>query len=216
MALPAQLDEAPFAGEPLGCACNVIRRAGISVGATVAIVGVGFLGAVVCALAAAAGARVIAITRRPTGRTIASRMGAEHVLAPGGSDEETVARVRELTDGELCDVVIEAAGAQATLSLAGPLVRTRGRLVVAGFHQDGPRTVDMQLWNWRGLDVVNAHERDPAAYVAGMRMAVDAVADGRIDPSPLYTHHFDLKRLDVALQTARDRPEGFMKALVSP
>ena len=37
------------------------------------------------------------------------------------------------------------------------LTRVRGRLVVAGYHQDGPRQVDMQLWNWRGLDVINAH-----------------------------------------------------------
>ena len=48
----------------------------------------------------------------------------------------------------------------------------------------------MQLWNWRGLDVINAHERDPEVYVEGMREAVEAVAAGRLDPSPLYTHTF--------------------------
>ena len=47
--------------------------------------------------------------------------------------------------------------------------------VVAGYHQDGPRKVNMQLWNWRGIDVVNAHERDPKTYIQGIREAVDAV-----------------------------------------
>src|SRR4051794_35906007 len=70
----------------------------------------------------------------------------------------------ELPPGEF-DVVIECAGTQSALDTASRLVATRGRLVIAGFHQDGPRTVDMQSWNWRGIDVVNAHERDPHRYV---------------------------------------------------
>ena len=72
----------------------------------------------------------------------------------------------------------------------------------------------MQLWNWRGLDVVNAHERAPAVYAAGMREAVDAVASGRLDPSPLYTNTYPLEQLGAALDATRDRPGGFMKALV--
>jgi threonine dehydrogenase-like Zn-dependent dehydrogenase len=73
----------------------------------------------------------------------------------------------------------------------------------------------MQLWNWRGIDVVNAHERDPAIYIQGMREAVAAVMAGELDPEPLYTHSFPLVRLDEALDATRDRPDGFMKALVT-
>jgi threonine dehydrogenase-like Zn-dependent dehydrogenase len=72
----------------------------------------------------------------------------------------------------------------------------------------------MQLWNWRGLDVINAHERDPRAYLEGMRAAVHAVASGLLDPSPLYTHRFPLDRLASALEATRKRPDGFLKALV--
>jgi threonine dehydrogenase-like Zn-dependent dehydrogenase len=64
--------------------------------------------------------------------------------------------------------------------------------------------------------VVNAHERDAAMYVAGMRAAVRAVAEGRLDPAPLYTHRYPLAELDAALAATRDRPEGFMKAFVVP
>jgi len=74
----------------------------------------------------------------------------------------------------------------------------------------------MQLWNWRGLDVVNAHERDPAVYADGVRQAIAAVASGRFDPAPLYTHIYPLERLDEALDATRDRPDGFLKALVVP
>ena len=200
-----------FPGEALGCAVNVVRRSGIREGDTVAVVGAGFLGCVVIQLAAATGARVLAVSRRRSALEAAAAMGAEETVA---LEEPVVERVEELTGGELCDVVVEAAGVQATLDLAGPLTRTRGRLVVAGFHQDGRRTVDMQLWNWRGLDVVNAHERDPRVYVEGIREAATAVGEGRLDPSPLYTHRFGLDQVDAALDTAVERPDGFIKALV--
>ena len=111
--------------------------------------------------------------------------------------------------------MIEAVGKQWPLDLAGELVATRGKLVIAGYHQDGLRTVNMQEWNWRGIDVINAHERDPAVYVEGIRRAVDAVASGALDPSELYTHRYPLERLDEALDATRDRPDGFLKALVT-
>ena len=200
-----------FPGEALGCAVNVVRRSGIRAGDTVAVVGAGFLGCLIGQLAAGAGARVIAISRRRSALQAARAMGAAETIA---LEEPVVERVEELTGGELCEVVVEAAGAQATLDLCGPLARTRGRLVVAGFHQDGARQVDMQLWNWRGLDVVNAHERDPRVYVEGIREAAAAVAAGRLDPTPLYTHRFGLDEVDRALETAVERPDGIMKALV--
>ena len=73
----------------------------------------------------------------------------------------------------------------------------------------------MQGWNWKGIDVVNAHERDSAVNLRGMREALDAVVAGRLDPAPLYTHSFALERLGEALDATRDKPEGFVKALVT-
>jgi NADPH2:quinone reductase len=211
--LPSQLDDQPFPGEPLACAVNAFERAGVAAGDTVAVVGIGFLGALLVALAASVGARVIAISRRPTARDAARRMGAQDQLT---LDDSILPRVEAMTAGAGCDVVIEAAGAQASLDLCGPLTRERGRLVIAGFHQDGPRQVDMQLWNWRGLDVVNAHERDPEVYMRGLRRAVQLVADGVIDPRSLYSHEVQLGRLGDAFQMMRERPQGFLKALVIP
>ena len=57
---------------------------------------------------------------------------------------------------------------------------------------------------------------DPAAYADGMRAAMRAVIAGDLDPDPLYTHTYPLERLDDALAATRDRPDGFMKALVVP
>ena len=211
--LPSTLDDEPFPAEPLGCALNIFARSGIEKGATVAVVGVGFLGALLIQLAAGAGAQVIALARKEPALALARQMGAAHVV-PMDDHWRVIETVKELTGGTFCDVVIEAAGKQWPLDLAAELTRERGRLVVAGYHQEGPRQVNMQLWNWRGLDVINAHERDPRVYLRGMEAAVATVRDGHLDPRPLYTHRFPLARLDEALRLSAERPDGFMKALV--
>jgi threonine dehydrogenase-like Zn-dependent dehydrogenase len=72
----------------------------------------------------------------------------------------------------------------------------------------------MQLWNWRGLDVINAHERDESAYVDGMRRAIDLIAAGRLDPRPFYTHVLPLEAIGEAMRLSVERPDGFLKALV--
>ena len=213
--LPSALDGRPFPGEPLGCAFNIFRRADIQAGQTVAIVGAGFLGAVLTQLATDAGARVIAISRRESSLELARRYGAAETVAMD-DHHAIIGRVSDLTEGRFCERVIEAVGKQWPLDLATELTAERGKLIVAGYHQDGPRQVNMWLWNWRGIDVINAHERDPAIYAAGIREAVEAVASGRLDTAPLYTHRYPLEKLDEALNATRDKPDGFVKALVIP
>ncbi len=211
--LPAALDDQPFPGEPLGCAFNIFRRSDIRPGQTVAIVGIGFLGAVLTKLATDAGARVIAISRRQESLDLASHYGAAETI-PMHDHWQIIERVKALTGEAMCERVIEAVGKQWPLDLATALIGFGGRLVVAGYHQDGPRQVNMQDWNWKGIDVINAHERDPAVQMQGLREAIDAVASGRLDPTPLYTHRYPLERLGEALDATRDKPDGFVKALV--
>jgi threonine dehydrogenase-like Zn-dependent dehydrogenase len=212
--LPAALAGKPFPGEPLGCAFNIFRRADVQAGQTVAIVGIGFLGAVLTRLATEAGARVIAISRRQSSLDLARHYGAAETIVMD-DHWRILEDVKRLTGGVGCDRVIECVGKQWPLDLAGELVREGGRLVIAGYHQDGPRQVNMQMWNWKGIDIASAHERDPAVNLRGLQEAAEAVASGRLDPAPLYTHRFPLDRLDEALIATRDKPDGMVKALVT-
>jgi threonine dehydrogenase-like Zn-dependent dehydrogenase len=211
--LPAALGGQPFPGEALGCAMNIFRRSEVEKDQWVAVVGAGFLGTLLVQLAAKAGANVIAISRRRSALDAAERAGAQAVieLADHG---DVVQRAAELTGGRGCERVIEAVGEQAPLDLASRLTAERGRLVIAGYHQDS-RRIDMQSWNWRGLDVINAHERAPAIYVQGIRDAVAAVVNGVIDPAPLYTHAVSLDELGSALTALKTRPAGLIKGYVT-
>lgn len=214
VALPPELDGMEFPGEALGCAMNVLQRADLRPGQTLAIIGIGFLGSLLTQLATAAGASVIAISRRPASLESARQQGAAHLI-PMVDHRAVIEEVARLTSGGFCERVIEATGAQWPLDLAGEICAERGKLVIAGYHQDGPRQVNMQLWNWRGLDVINAHEREPGAYLKGMEVAIAAIASGQLDPSSLYTHRFDLEGLGSALDLLGSREDCYMKGLIT-
>lgn len=210
--LPDDLRLCDYPAEAFGAAWNVARRSRFEPGQSVAVVGIGFIGAVVTALASAAGARVVAVSRRPFSLEVGRAMGAAETVS--FADRWEAARsVDSLAPGG-CDVVVECVGAQEPLDLAGDVVREGGRLVIAGFHQDGPRTVDLQSWNWKGIDVVNAHERDRAVIAAGVLAAADEVVAGTFDPALLLTHRYPLDRLGDAMSAMVERPDGFLKAVV--
>ena len=211
--LPSELAEHPFAGEPLGCAVNIFKRSRIEPDQTVAIVGIGFLGALLTRLCVARGARVAAVSRRPYALEVARRSGAALCLHPDDQGR-AISQIQELTQGRGCERVIEAVGMQWSLDLAAELTAIRGRLVIAGYHQDGPRQINLQQWNWRGLDVINAHERAQEVYLQGITEAIALVSDGRLVVDDLYTHHFDLAQLGEAFAMLQERPPGFLKTWI--
>lgn len=212
--VPPELADRPVLGEPVACAVNVHRRSGVREGDTVVVLGVGFLGALLLRLVRRdRPGWVVAVSRRREGLDMAGRMGADAALS---YDDDVAGRVAEWTDGRMADVVVEATGKEAPLNLAAELTRVRGRLVVAGYHQDGPRRVNLQLWNWRGIDVINAHERDSAVYARGMREGVRLIAGGELDLAPLVSHTFPLHEINRAFEVAAERPSGFFKAVIAP
>jgi threonine dehydrogenase-like Zn-dependent dehydrogenase len=209
--LPRQLWGRPFLGEPLACAMNIFARAAIEPGQDVSVVGAGFLGLLLIQLISEAGARVVAISRRHSSLSLAKRYGAREIVQISDESAEAAQRIAGAKGFER---VIEAAGSQQALDIASALIGEHGRLVIASYHQDGLREVNLQQWNWRGIDVINAHERQPSVYIEGMRRAIQAVCEGRLDPWPLLTHRFPLSCINDACEIMVQRPDGFVKALV--
>lgn len=211
--LPDSLNGKAFPGEPLGCAMNIFKRSDIQKGQKVAIVGSGFLGTLLVQLAKSAGAEVIAVSRRQFSLDIAKEAGADH-LVQMDDHHRIIEIVKELTNGNFCERVIECTGKEWPLNLSIELTGTRGKLIVAGFHQDGMRSVNVQMLNWRGIDMISAHERDPQQYINGIKDAIEAVEKGNMDPYPLFTHRFSLEEMEKAYQHLTERPDGFIKALI--
>ena len=214
--LPASLAGKVVLGEPVACAVNVSHRTGVKEGDVVVLLGTGFLGALMLQLLnlpdAPAPSRANHLPPqalrgdgRPAGRRRVVDLRRRRPQ-PGG-------RGHQRGDGER--------GNRGDRQAAP--ARPRRRADPGAWPADHrrlspgrPRTVNMQLWNWRGIDVVNAHERDPEIYKRGMEEGVRLLAEGGLDLEPLITHTFPLAEINRAFATSEERPEGFLKSVVMP
>lgn len=211
--LPHELDNIPFPGEPLACAVNVYKRSDIQSGQTVLVIGAGFLGCMLIQLIKSAGAKVIVISRRETSLDYALIAGADHFIRLGDYYEDAINQILKISPGGV-PRVIEATGYQSSIDLATEVVAIRGKLVIAGYHQDGLRNVNMQVWNWKGIDVINAHERNPQAYIDGLREAISMAGKNRLQPLKFISHYIDFSNIKEAFELLRERPESFLKAVI--
>ncbi|HLT06435.1 MAG TPA: zinc-binding dehydrogenase [Cyclobacteriaceae bacterium] len=210
--LPPELEGMPFPGEPLGCLMNIFKRADIQAGQTVAVIGLGFLGLGLIKLCKEKGAKVVALSRRDSSLQIAS--GDADMCLKMDDHYQIVERVQHYTEGRGCERVIECTGKQWPLDLATDIIGDYGKLIIAGYHQDGLRNVNLQKWNWKALDVINAHERDPNRYKEGIIAAIEATQKGVIHPRELLSHEFTFDQLSEAMAMLSACPEGFIKGYI--
>lgn len=202
-------------GEPLACAVSAVDLAGIALGDDVAIIGAGFMGSLVHKLVELRGPRhVIVADTRPDALERAASFGATRVVDV--THESLAEAVAEVTGGAGVDVCLEVTGVQSALTAVADVTRMSGTVAIVGYHQGPPRAIPLGVWNWKAFRIVNAHFREPATILRGMRVAMRLMASGRISMDGLVTHRFGLDDVDAAFQTALARPDGFLKAVVIP
>jgi 2-desacetyl-2-hydroxyethyl bacteriochlorophyllide A dehydrogenase len=212
--LPERSQGAVVLGEPLACAMNAARRSGVLPGDGVLVIGAGYMGILMLKMLQCMGAAPIVVADvKEEGRDWARRCGADGVLDPGSPGY--AAELAAFAGDDGMDVVVEATGASSALDLIGDAVRIRGTVVIFGYHVGGPRSIDLRLWNWKGLTIVNGHERDDGIRVAGMRKALRLLAYDRVDVD-LVTHRFALEEIGEAFHLVERRPPGYLKAVIEP
>jgi L-iditol 2-dehydrogenase len=178
--------------EPLACCLRGVERAGIESGQTVAVLGTGPIGLMLCACVADAGGRAVALGGRPERRALAPLFGAE----PG--------------DGEGADVVIEATGTDGGWRDALALVRRGGTVVFFGGRERGTSLeVDTYRLHYEELTLRGSFHHTPAA----LRAALVFLATGAYPWERLITHRIGLEAVPALFA---DPPRDLLKAAVYP
>jgi L-iditol 2-dehydrogenase len=202
-------------GEPVACAVNAVELADVSLGDDVVIIGAGFMGHLVHKLVELRGPRhIIVADARPDALKRAESFGTTRAVDV--STESLAEAVKEVTDGSGADVTFEVTGVQGPLYEVHNVTRMSGTVAIVGYHQGQPRSIPLGDWNWNAYKVVNAHFRDVATILAGMRAGMRLLTSGRLSIDDLLTHRFALEDIAAAFQAAIDKPEGFVKATVLP
>jgi L-iditol 2-dehydrogenase len=178
--------------EPLACCLRGVELAGVEAGQTVAVVGTGPIGLMLCACVADAGGWPVAVGGRPERRALAPRFGGQ----PG--------------DGEGADVVIEAAGSTEAWQDALRLVRPGGTVVFFGGLERGATVaVDAYRLHYEELTLRGAFHHTPRH----VRAALAFLASGAYPWDELVTHRVGLDRLP---ELFADPPPDLLKAAVIP
>lgn len=213
--IPEKLEACEALGEPLSCLITGIDRISNLPCKTAAVIGAGYMGLGMIQLLKWKGAEeVIAIDVRDESLENSRRFGADILRHPN-----EVEAIYKVVDWDQMDrgvpVVVEISGSQSGLELAGQMTAVHGTMAITGYHQGGPRTVNMELWNWKALTVINAHERRDAKHLAAMKVGLSLVEQGLFQMKPMVTHSFPLEALDEGFRTLMAKPEGFIKAVIT-
>jgi len=136
--------------EPLSVGFHAVKRGRVAPGDRVAVIGCGMIGMGVILAAAAIGATVIAIDVSDQKLEIAHRLGATQTILAGRDD--VGARLRDITDDDGADVVVEAVGSPETFVQAVELACFSGRVVYIGYCK-APVSYDTKFFNLKELDI---------------------------------------------------------------
>ncbi len=191
--LPDDMDFATAAG--LGCrfatSFRAIRQVGqVTAGESVAIFGCGGVGLSAVMIAAALGARVIAVDTNPSALKLARDYGATDTL---WASPDTVQEIRDLTAGGP-HVTMDALGSNDVVQQSLQALRPRGRhlqvgLLPSGVQLDVGRLIGQEL-HWLGSHGMPAH-----AYPEMLAL----VAAGNLNPHQLITRTITLEQTPAAL-----------------
>jgi threonine dehydrogenase-like Zn-dependent dehydrogenase len=197
--------------EPLSCCIHAAKAMNARIGSSVAIVGCG-LGVLHARMAVLrACAPVIIIGDNKKRLQIAKDMGADYTININ-EVADPVAEVRELTDGRGVDYAIEAVGTTKTYEQAFAMLRKGGTLSAFGI------TGEPDIMQVRPFEFVLG-EKKITGSCAGIGDdwpdAITLLANGRIDPKPLFSMKVPLEDLEWSLHELRRDPNLF-KIFVSP
>jgi len=181
--------------EPFSVAYAAVRAAGIDPSDRVAVLGAGPIGLLAAMAAAGRNAAVTVIEPRADRRARALEVGAAGTLDPTAGD--LPGQARDLTGGDLFDVVIESAGHPAAMAQALTLAGNHGRIIYVGI--DVGRTIPAEL----GLIQARSLRIQGIVGSAGIwPQAIRFLASGVVDPTPIVTARYALDDAVQALKAA--------------
>lgn len=172
-----------------GFSLNGLRKTRLELGESVAVVGMGILGAFAVALCRiAGGAPVIAADLSERRRALALSLGAYHAFDP--ADKDYIQKVRDASRGGV-NAAIEVTGLSAALKQTLAFTAKFGRVSLLGCTRVADNDIDFyQDVHRPGIELIGAHtdarakqESRPHAWTwkDDARALMDFMADGRLD-----------------------------------
>ena len=192
--------------EPLAIGAHGIRRAGVTPGEYVLVIGAGPIGLGAMAFARIAGAQVIALdVNEGRLRFCRERLGVEHtVLAPSPIDA-----IRDLTGGDMPTVVIDCTGSLRAINGGLDYLAHGGRYVLIGLQKEAFCFPHPEFHKREAtlMSSRNATRED-------FRHVMGALREGQVDPVTFITHRVPFHQVGGEFKKWLDPATGVIKAMI--
>ena len=199
------------------CGIHALNRIPLQPFNTVVVIGTGPVGMTAGQVARAAGARqVVMIGRRDEILEFGRSVGAADTVI-NAAREDAGAAVRRLTDGEGAEIVLETVGGEAdTLRQAVAAAAPGASIGIIGAFV-GDMAFPYAAANKTEVTIKLCNSYSTWDGVREYQIALDMIADGRVQVEPLITHRFPLERITDGFATADDkRSSGALKVVIQP
>jgi alcohol dehydrogenase len=196
--------------ETLGIGCHAVNRAAPQPGDNVLVIGAGPIGLSVTEFTKLSGARTIVLDLIESRLDfVRQKMGiSENILGKGDGSE--LERLKELTDGTLAQIVIDATGNNKSMSQALGYASFTGRVVYVGITQQEVAFPHAPVMHRRELTVMGSRNALPPDFTRIIKL----IEDGRIDTRPWITHQATFGDLIEAFPSWLKAETGVIKAVV--
>jgi L-iditol 2-dehydrogenase len=200
-------EEAAFV-EPVNTCLKAVRRAGVTRGQAVLVVGQGPIGLLLTQICRWAGADVIASDTLADRRDLAGRLGAGAVVDATG---DVVREVRALTGGRGADCVFLAALGQAAVDQAIDSARPGGRIMVFAATSPGETArLDLGVLCATEKEIVTSY----SSSVDVQDLAAQLVFSREVRVKELVSHRFPLGQAPQAVEVASHPAPGVLKVVL--
>ena len=154
--------------------------------------------------------KIISIEPLEWRRELGASYGVDQSIDVVG--DAAVEAVRDLTNGDGADLVIEAVGTTPTLSQAFHLVRNEGQVVLFGLPEsEDPVPFDYSQMFKSRADVFTVLGSQDEPGLTSYREAARLISSGEIDVEPIISHRVNISDIDRAFNIANDRIDGAVK-----
>lgn len=194
--------------EPLAVGMHAANQAGAHLGQTAVVTGAGCIGLVsLLSLKSMGVSKVIVVDLVEKRLQKALELGADAVI--NGGKEDTIRRIRELTEGKGFDVGIETAGSQVTASQLIKSAKKGAAIVLVGYSPSGEMTLPIGTALDKELKLETVFR-----YRNIYPMAIEAVSSGKINIKDVVTNYFVLDDIQDALDSCVDNKEEIVKGVI--
>ena len=197
--------------QPLGTVIWACRKLGNLLNQDTVVVGQGPMGLLAAHMLSNLGAKTIIGTDLLDYRlAVSKQMRATHTI--NASKNDPVALVEEITDGRMADLVVEMVGHQtATINQCLDLVKRGGTILAFGVPDD-------EIYDFRFSDFLRKNVCLISSIGPDVQndfpLAMDLISQGRIDVSPIITHHLPFTEVQRAFELSLYKKDGAIKIIL--